>query len=58
MLQTYFFELSKKYVKRILIFQTTLNLLNNSVLQISFQTVSFAYLRIGMSEWHETKKMG
>ena len=44
----------KKNIKRILIFQTILKLLNNC-LYILLKTQSVAYLHIGLSQWHETQ---
>ena len=46
--------LTKKNIKRILIFQTILKLLNNC-LYILLKTQSVAYLHIGLSQWHETQ---
>ena len=45
----------RKLVKRILIFQTILKLLNNNLLYILLKTQSVAYLHIGVSQWHETQ---
>ena len=42
----------QKVIKRILIFQTILKLLNNNFLYILLKTRSVGYLHIGLSEWH------
>ena len=42
----------QEVIKRILIFQTILKLLNNNFLYILLKTQSVAYLHIGLSEWH------
>ena len=45
----------KKVIKRNLIFQTILKLLNDNFLYILLKTKSVACLHIGLSQWHETQ---
>ena len=45
----------QKAVKRILIFETILKLLNNNFQYILLKAQSVAYLHNGLSEWHETQ---
>ena len=45
----------QKVIKRMLIFQIILKLLDKNFLYILLKTQSVAYLHIGLSKWHETQ---